>query len=131
METSVFEKINNLRFRHDLRIMSRENKGSSEFVPQSSHQTHNLAPRLMIQITRRLICQYQPWIRHQGSGYRHPLLLATGQSVRALVRQLRQPHRFQQMLTCFRRFPDGHFRTMINGYSIFSYADSTGIRLKL
>ncbi len=64
---------------------------------QAPQQTHDSVAGLRVQLAGRLIGQQQRRLVGQRAGDGDPLLLATRQLVRPMVRPIRQPHQAQQL----------------------------------
>ena len=64
--------------------MRGHDRGDSLAVRDAADQPHDLAGGLQVKLAGRLVGEQQPRVVRQRPRDRHPLLLATGQLIRAL-----------------------------------------------
>ena len=61
-------------------------------------EVKNIHGRFGIQVARRLVSEQQPRLRREGTGQRHPLLLAAGELRWVVVAPLAETHGFEQLV---------------------------------
>ena len=112
-----------------LRIVSGEDERGAVLLLDPIHEIDDGSPGLAVEIGGRLIRQHQAWSLDQGAGDCDPLLLTAGELVRPVPAMVAKSHRLKDTHGAFRRsllfIP-----SRVSGYSTFSRADNTGIRLK-
>ena len=76
--------------------MGGHDRGDSLAVRDAADQPHDLPRGLQVKLAGGLVGEQQPRVVRQGPRYRHPLLLAAGQLIRALPGVPGQAHQVQQ-----------------------------------
>ena len=112
-------------------VVRGEDEGQAEAAIEVAHQVDELRGIVGVEVGSGFVGQHQRWTMHDGARHGYALALAAAEQVRTLVGALGKTRRFRaprppallrsRALTCWTS----------SGYSTFSAAVKTGIRLKV